>query len=487
MTIETGMKIIVNGKTLDVAPGHGETLYELLNGLGYRFHAPCGGGGRCGKCRVTIANAGEPAGEDANLLDAASLEKGVRLACATAIFDGMEIRFEPAGDRLAHIVTEGSSVQYDFAPPVQAKEVALTPPQLSDQTADLERLSAALGQDALQVPRETLRELPGVLRQNGWKASAVLKGTRLLALNPKNLCGVAVDIGTTTLASYLLDLRTGAELAVASALNPQKVFGEDVISRCDHARSGGLDELQKLVVTEINRLVARMCAEARVDRRDVFHMTMAGNTVMMHLLAGIPPENIAQSPFVPAWTRAIDFSAAELGLSVHPSAAVTLLPCIAGYVGADIVADMLAAGMNERGETALLIDIGTNGEIALSAGGKLFACSTAAGPAFEGAHISCGMGGVSGAISQVRMDHGIRYRTIGGAAACGVCGSGLLDLIAGFLDAGAIDLAGRIDGKNAAPWVEIHEGKLAVEKASGIFITQRDIREVQLAKAAIAA
>ena len=335
--------------------------------------------------------------------------------------------------------------------------------------------------------RETLRELPGVLRQSGWKVSAALKGPKLLALNPKNLCGVAVDIGTTTLASYLLDLRTGAELAVASALNPQKIFGEDVIARCDHARSGGLDELQKLVVDEINRLVERMCAEVRVDRRDVFHMTMAGNTVMMHLLAGIPPENIAQSPFVPAWTGSIDFSAAELGLSVHPSAAVTLLPCIAGYVGADIVADMLAAGMSERGETALLIDIGTNGEIALSARGKLFACSTAAGPAFEGAHISCGMGGVSGAISQVRMDQGIHCRTIGGVAACGVCGSGLLDLIAGFLDAGAIDLAGRIDGKNAAPWVEIHEGKLAVDKAGGIFITQRDIREVQLAKAAIAA
>ena len=182
-----------------------------------------------------------------------------------------------------------------------------------------------------------------------------------------------------------------------------------------------------------------------MDREDIFHVTMAGNTVMMHLLAGISPENIAQSPFIPAWTRSFDFHALELGLEFNRSAVVSLLPCVAGYVGADTTAAMLAAGMREEGEPVLLIDIGTNGEIALSAGGRLFACSTAAGPAFEGAHISCGMGGVAGAISQVRMDGGIRYRTIGNAVASGICGSGLLDLVAGFLDVGAIDETGRID------------------------------------------
>ena len=481
------MKIIVNGRTLDVAAGQDGNLYELLNRLGFHLDAPCGGGGRCGKCRVTIVNGGQPTDGEIDLLDPGSIRDGIRLACATAVFDGMEVRFEQTDERLAHIVTAGNSVQYDFDPPVKEVGVELAPPQLSDQTADLERLCAALGVKTLQPARETLRALPGVLRQGGWKVSAVIRGGMLLDLNPKNLCGVAADVGTTTLATYLLDLRSGAELAVASSLNPQRKFGDDVISRCDYARSGGLDELQKLVAAEINRLVESMCAQARVNREDVFQVTAAGNTVMMHLLAGISPENIAQSPFIPAWTSSFDFQAVELGLELNRSAVVSLLPCVAGYVGADTTAAMLAAGMREDGDTVLLIDIGTNGEIALSASGRLFACSTAAGPAFEGAQISCGMGGVTGAISQVKMDRGIQYRTIGGAVASGICGSGLLDLIAGFLDVGAIDETGRIAAEGAPPGVEIVDGKLAVDKARGIFVTQRDVREVQLAKGAIAA
>ena len=467
--------------------GHDGNLYELMNRLGFHFDAPCGGGGRCGKCRVTIVNARQPTGEESDLLDPGSIRDGVRLACATAVFDGMEVRFEQSDERLAHIVTAGNSVQYDFDPAVKEVEVELAPPQLSDQTADLERLSAALDEKSLRLARETLRALPGVLRRGGWKVTAVIKGGTLLDLNPKNLCGVAVDVGTTTLASYLLDLRSGAELAVTSSLNPQKAFGDDVISRCDYARSGGLDELQKLVAGEINRLVESLCAQARVNREDIFQVTAAGNTVMMHLLAGISPENIAQSPFIPAWTHSVDFQAAELGLALNRSAVVSLLPCVAGYVGADTSAAMLAAGMREDGDTVLLIDIGTNGEIALSANGRLFACSTAAGPAFEGAHISCGMGGVTGAISQVKVDGGIKYRTIGNTVAAGICGSGLLDLIAGFLDVGAIDETGRINADGAPPWVEIVDGKLAVDRVRGIFVTQRDVREVQLAKGAIAA
>jgi uncharacterized 2Fe-2S/4Fe-4S cluster protein (DUF4445 family) len=481
------MRIIINGRTHDVTAGQDENLFELMNRMGFRLDAPCGGGGRCGKCRVTIVNAGRPTQEEIESIDPESIREGIRLACATAVYDGIDVRFEPPSERLAHIATAGDSVQYDFDPAVKEVEVTLSPPQLSDQTADLERLCAALGVKTLRPAREALRALPGALRQGGWKPSAVIREDMLLGLNPKKLCGVAVDVGTTTLACYLLDLRGGIDLAVASALNPQRAFGDDVISRCDYARSGGLDELQKLVSAEINRLVGSMCAQAGVDREDVFQMTVAGNTVMMHLLAGISPENIAQSPFIPAWTHSVDFRAAELGLKLNRSAVVSLLPCIAGYVGADTAAAMLAAGMREGGEPVLLIDIGTNGEIALSANGRLFACSTAAGPAFEGAHISCGMGGVGGAISQVKVDGGIRYRTIGNAVAVGICGSGLLDLVAGFLDVGAIDETGRIDADKVPPWMEIVEGKLAVDKARGIFVTQRDVREVQLAKGAIAA
>jgi uncharacterized 2Fe-2S/4Fe-4S cluster protein (DUF4445 family) len=481
------MKITLNGKVIDETAKPGESLHDMLARLGFSLNAPCGGNGRCGKCRVLISNAKQPTETDLKLIDAEDLSAGFRLACATEPFEGMDVRFEQAGDKPAHIATEGKSVKYEFSPQVSIKHVTLAEPELSDQGADIERLENALGFGSLDVSRGLLMQLPAALRQGGWKASAVLKGSRLLGLNPSGLYGVAVDIGTTTLACYLMDLITGAELAVASSLNPQKAWGDDVISRCDAARSGSLEELQKAVALEIDGLIGGMCAKAAISRSDIFQAVIAGNTVMLHLFAGISPENIALSPFIPAFSCAVDFSARELGLNFNPEAVVTLLPGVAAYVGADTVAGMLAAGMNEACEPSLLIDIGTNGEIALSAGGKLYACSTAAGPAFEGAHISSGMGGIAGAINKVTFTDGIRFSTIGNAPVRGVCGSGLLDLVAGFLDCGAIDETGRIDPDSAPSWVEIEDNKLAVCKEAGIWLTGRDVREVQLAKGAIAA
>ena len=481
------MRITVNGTPVEVNHIPGDNLYELLTKSGYRINAPCGGGGRCGKCRVTIENPDEPTEEDARLLDEATLEMGIRLACATVVSEGMSVGFELQNEKLAHIVTEGKSIQYAFNPAIREYRVKLSPPELSSQSADFERVKATIGMGNLIIGRRLLKELPFVLRANGWEIDVVTYGDRLLGFNPHGLYGVAVDIGTTTLATYLMDLRTGAELAVASSLNPQKPYGDDVISRSDYARSGGLDVLQQIVAAEINRLVVELCAQANINSRDIYLMTLAGNTVMMHLFAGVSPENIALSPFIPAWTGSMDFCAAELGLELNPEAVATVLPCVAGYVGADTVAAMLAAGVREDGDTTLLIDIGTNGEIALSASGRLFACSTAAGPAFEGAHISSGMGGVSGAINKAKVDSQVRYSTIGNTQAKGICGSGLLDLISGFLENGAIDDTGRIDPDSAPDWLQISDSGLPVDSDKGIFITKRDIREVQLAKGAIAA
>lgn len=482
------MTITLNGKSIEVMAEQDENLYELLTRLGYRLNAPCGGGGRCGKCRVTIDNAHSPTDGDRKLIGVDDLFAGVRLACCTEPFEGMAVRFEQANERLAHIATEGKSVKYDFMPQVKVKNVVLAAPELSDQTADLERLSAALGLERLEMPRELLNTLPALLRQGNWKITVVVKGSQLLDVNPAAVYGVAVDIGTTTLACYLINLITGEEAAVASALNPQKAWGDDVITRADYASSGGLDELQASVSREIDSLIDRMCKQAQVDKKNIYQVVLAGNTVMMHLFAGVTPQHIAQSPFVPAFTSALSFPASLLGLSLHPAAMATLLPCVAGYVGADTVAGMLAVGMREDSETMLLIDIGTNGEIALSANGRLYACSTAAGPAFEGAHISSGMGGVAGAINKASIgENGIRFSTIGNAPVRGVCGSGLLDLIAGLLDAGVIEDTGRIDADSAPSWLTISEGRIAVNSDNGIYLTGRDIREVQLAKGAIAA
>ena len=481
------MTIKLNGKAVEAGAKTDETLYELMTGLGYRLNAPCGGGGRCGKCRVRIANAGQATEGDSRLISKEDLADGVRLACCTKPFDGMEVSFEQTGERAAHIATEGRAVQYPFSPVVSAINVRLIAPRLDDQIDDLERLAGALGMERLDAHREALRKLPSCLRENGWNVTALLSGSRLLDVNPARVLGVAVDIGTTTLASYLLDLETGVELAVASALNPQKAWGDDVITRADAARSGNLDALQAAVAGEIDGLIARMCNEAGTDRSSVYHVTLAGNTVMMHLFAGVSPENIAQSPFIPAFTSAVNISASELGIHVNPAAVLTLLPCVAGYVGADTVAGLLAVGMREDSEPMLLIDIGTNGEIALSAGGRLFACSTAAGPAFEGAHISAGMGGVAGAINKAVVEGGIRFTTIGNGPARGICGSGLLDLVAGLIDTGAIEDTGRIDEDAVPAWLPMEDGKVVVDRAAGICLTGRDIREVQLAKGAIAA
>lgn len=258
------MKIWVDGRGTEADARPGESLLAFLSRMGCRLNAPCGGNGRCGKCKVRVENAGDPSKAEAIHLTAEEIAEGIRLACRTMPFEGMRIHIGEAGERPAHILTEGGSAQYPFRPQVAAKELKLEAPSLQDQSADLERVSIALEADRLGASRGVLRQLPGELRRNDWKTSAVLMGGRLLGLNPKGLYGVAVDIGTTTLACYLLDLQSGRELAVASALNPQRAHGDDVVTRCGYASAGGLDDLQKAVASEIDCLIGRVCAQAGV-------------------------------------------------------------------------------------------------------------------------------------------------------------------------------------------------------------------------------
>ena len=481
------MQITVNGKPLVVSDSK-KNLHTLLAEGGIRLNAPCGGNGRCGKCRVRIANAPEPTAAERAMLAAEELAQGIRLACHTRPSDGMAVTLEQQNDRAARIATEGNAVEYPLAPQVAVRTVTLPAPSLQDQRSDLVRLTEALGVAELTASPEALNALAAGLRAGSWTVTVALRGGTLLDVNPTRVLGVAVDIGTTTLAAYLVDLQTGEELAVASSLNPQKPWGDDVISRCDAAAGGALAALQAAVAGEVDALVGRLCGQAHAARHEVYHMTVAGNTVMLHLFAGVSPANIAQSPFVPVWTGALDLNAAAVGLTLHRMAQVSLLPAVAGYVGADTVAAMLATGMKEDGPATLMIDIGTNGEIALAAGSALYACSTAAGPAFEGAHISAGMGGVAGAINRVEVaGDTLRYDTIGNEPARGICGSGLLDMVACLLGAGAIDDTGRIDGDGAPQWLAAQDDKVALDRPAGIFLTGRDVREVQLAKGAIAA
>ena len=374
--------------------------------------------------------------------------------------------------------------------------------------------SAALRNDALQnrsavcVPLDLLRELPARLRQTNFCGTAVLAAGRLLDFQPGDTTAacyaVATDVGTTTLVSALLDMATGEELAVAAQLNPQTRYGDDVLSRIVFARDNphGLAQLQQCVVAAIDQLIGQLCSQAGLRRSDIYQLTFSGNTTMEHLLCAIDPQHLAVVPFVPVLGPALELAAAELGFSVHPRARAYLMPVIGGFVGGDTVAGILATGLASAERPTLLVDIGTNGEIVLCAGGKLWAASTAAGPAFEGARISRGMRGSIGAIEKVVFDGRLRINVIGNVRPTGLCGSGLIDAAAELLRHGLLapsgkllprrrlpadvpaDLARRIVERDGQPAFILASEE---ETADGqpILLTQHDIRQLQLATGAI--
>ncbi|HHX43075.1 MAG TPA: ATP-binding protein, partial [Chloroflexi bacterium] len=320
------------------------------------------------------------------------------------------------------------------------------------------------------------------------------------------LLGIAFDIGTTTVVGYLADLDTGEQLAVASLLNPQTRYGADVVSRIDYAGrdAEALATLQREIAGALSAIMATTTAQVGAATDDIVAVTVVGNTTMQHLFLGVSPTALAQSPYIPAVTGAVCLSAEALGLAAYPDAPVWALPSIAGWVGADTVAVLLASGAHRQDELALVIDIGTNGEMAMGSRGRMVSCSTAAGPAFEGAHLSCGMRAADGAIDSVRIDGAVEWHTIGESAPRGVCGSGLVDLVAAMLRSGLIDATGMMQPREAL--VAMGQAALAeritqsgrqraftlatVEEGAGgrpVVVSQRDVRELQLAKGAIRA
>jgi uncharacterized 2Fe-2S/4Fe-4S cluster protein (DUF4445 family) len=314
---------------------------------------------------------------------------------------------------------------------------------------------------------------------------------------------VAFDIGTTTVVGTLLDLHSGAECAIVSRMNPQVGFGDDVLSRISHAGGSaeGLADLRDAVVGEVNAMLASLCSSAGVAREQVYEAVFSGNTTMQHLLCGIDPMQLGQAPFAPVFARGLLLAASELGIAIHPRGAAYVFPVIGGFVGGDTVAGMLATQLISGEGPTLMVDIGTNGEIVLAHNGAIQAASTAAGPAFEGARISCGMRATRGAIEKVIVDGDVRCSVIDDAPPVGLCGSGLIDLVAQLLDAGIVLSDGRLLPPEALP-EQIPEGVrrrvrrnaadevefvLAEDEARAVTLNQRDVRELQLATGAIRA
>jgi uncharacterized 2Fe-2S/4Fe-4S cluster protein (DUF4445 family) len=423
---------------------------------------------------------------------------------------------------IAQVLTTAVERAVTLEPAVRRLPLHLPAPSTSDERSDLRRLLDALREqhgipiEVEQVPLGVIRQLPQVLREAEFCPFAVLfhdpehpSETRLLAVQPDDtipLLGMAFDIGTTTLVGYLIDLQSGKELSHAARLNPQVQYGDDVVSRLTYVyhEPSGLRTLQHAVVRGMNEIIAEACQTAGVDPHHIFEVVAVGNTTMLHFLLGVNTNSIAVAPYVPVFTDLLSVEARQIGLRVNPSALLTTLPCVAGYVGADTVAVALTHLHQPDGETVLALDIGTNGEVVLRHGGKYYCTSAAAGPAFEGGRIYQGIRAETGAVSQISVqsngeNHWLHVTTIGGGLPKGICGSGLIDAAACLLDIGAVNEAGRMNNDDGGVWWSSHLTMLCEQKAfqlvvpeasgtpEGVILTQKDVRELQLAKGSIRA
>ncbi len=507
--MKTRIKFVTStGRVTEVLVDQGTSLLEAASLAGVAVEGNCGGKGSCGKCKVRLADAGAAAPTDTErkFLADRELENGWVLACQRKAAENTLVEVPEQSDAFSRKIslTEDEG-ELEAEPSVKMIELTLERPTVEDQTPDLERLLDRLPGDEIRLSRRLLPDLPQKLRRERFGVTAVLAGNKLIAVEPGHrahrLFGIAFDIGTTTIMGSLHDLNSGKALAVGAATNPQNIYGADVISRITYASSNeqGLEKLQLKVMEALNGIVTNLAREAGIEPHEIYEATAVGNTTMSHLFLGVDPTYLAPAPFIPAYRRPPAVEAAEIGLAINPRAQVVVLPNIAGYVGSDTVGVMLAAGLEQRGDCCVVIDIGTNGELALATGARLLTCSTAAGPAFEGAQIKYGMRAADGAIEAVRIDGGeVVLEVIGGAAPRGICGSGLIDAAAALLDAGVIEPGGRlVDPENAGAQLppqlrsRLRRGKggfefvLTGKGEKEIPLTQPDLRELQLAKGAI--
>jgi uncharacterized 2Fe-2S/4Fe-4S cluster protein (DUF4445 family) len=482
-----------------------ESLLACARRLGVGVNSICGGKGTCHTCRVQVVSGtvSKPTRNEREAFTPQELKHGWRLACQSHSTSSIRLSL-PAESMTTpqRVQVEGMDVRVVPEPAVRSYSVRLSAPSLKFPQADADRLLKELNRQhklrCTKIDIGALRAIPDQLRSWKWKGQAIVhKGDVIAFLHPESRqLGLAIDLGTTKIAGYLVDLSNGRTLAAKGVVNPQTSYGEDVISRINRVVKTADDavQLQKLAVDAINELCADLCAEARAQPEEVVDSVVVGNTAMHHLFLRLPVRQLALSPFVPAISRALEVRAGELGLNIGPGAYVYLMPNIAGFVGADHVSVLLASDAWQAKETAVAVDIGTNTEISLICKGRIVATSCASGPAFEGGHIRHGMRAGAGAIERLRIDDcKIQYQTIDGAPPVGICGSGILDAVAQLYLSEVINEGGRI--MDNQPRVRSYKGQrefllVSKEERKGkpaITITQHDVRELQLAKAAIRA
>jgi uncharacterized 2Fe-2S/4Fe-4S cluster protein (DUF4445 family) len=461
----------------------GETILDAAQRAGVMLTSICGGSGSCGRCVIRLMSGQVSLPNITEELELGSEEAaaGWRLACQTEILGEARVHIPPESLVTAQrMQTEGQALSIDLDPAVRAFPVNLTPPTLDDLRSDAKRLRDALNSPNLVFPATVLRRLSNDLRAFNFQANVFMRGSSVVNVRPalSQPLGLAVDIGTTKLAAYLVDLSSGETLASEGAMNPQIAFGEDVMSRIGHAifHPGGAEQLRSAIVKTLNELARDLCTRVKRQAEDIADAVIVGNTAMHHLFLGLPVKQLGMAPYIAAESAALDLPAYDLGLDIAPGAYVHLLPNIAGFVGSDHVAMLLASGLPERKGIVLGMDIGTNTEISLVARGRHLSCSAASGPAFEGAHIQFGMRAAPGAIEGVAFQGDkVLIKTVEDMPPVGLCGSGILDLVAQMRRGGVINSRGAMNGASGNPRVRngAHGGEfvVAVTEDGGTEIT----------------
>lgn len=516
----------------------GTLLTEAAQQVGVEIAQPCGGQGRCGRCMVRVTG-GNVRRRSTLRLSSKDIAQGFALACQSVIESDVVIAVPPqekverrlSTDRTVAKVTVPAGYDYLRDQVIRRANLNLQPPSMNDQIDDWSRLQAALRKEPSLIPTGSdnseigqlppglgislplMRGIGQILRDADWRVSAVLEVNsqqdnqpavaRLIDLQPGHvaedapLWAVAIDIGTTTVTTWLVDLKQGEVIAQAAEYNGQISRGEDVISRIIYAsKNGGSDEMRRLILKTINALVERVCKRAKCESERIMKATLAGNSTMMHLLLGLPAESIRLMPFVTTVNSPPTLRAEDIGLAIHPEATVDCLPGVASYVGADISAGVLSSGMDDIQKVSLFLDIGTNGETVLGSHDWLVTCACSAGPAFEGAGVLHGMRATRGAIEEVWINgqsHEPNFRVIGDGKPRGLCGSGLISLLAELFITGLLDKAGNFNSSLSTKRIRRGEHGLeyviawSEETRSGkdIVITHVDVDNLLRAKAAI--
>jgi uncharacterized 2Fe-2S/4Fe-4S cluster protein (DUF4445 family) len=506
-TVDSGTDT-ATARAVRVPPG--VTVFDSASWNGIAIDSTCGGHGTCHKCKVRIDEVTPVTRHDRRTFSADQLDAGWRLACLVQATRDLAVEVPPLTTR-PKAATVGVGRQVILRPAVQKRYVELVEPSLADQRTDLRRLLDAIEDLEPVADLHLLRRLPAILRAADFKVTAVVVDEDLIDVEPGDTTGeryaIAFDLGTTTVVATLLDLGTGTPVAVASMLNRQQPFGADVISRISATMldDRALGRMQRAAAETLTQLSEQVCAEGGVAPEHVYEVAIAGNATMTAIALGIDPEPLGVAPFVMSAAQPPTVLAADVGLALHPRARAFFFPALGAYVGGDIVAGMLATGMDRDKRTRLFIDVGTNCEIVLSNGDTVVSTAAPAGPAFEGGAIRCGMRAADGAIEVVRLSDGedpVQLQVIGDVEPKGLCGSGLVDAVSELVRVGLLDASGRFVPEEAAATIApdladrltmidkervfvLHRTTPDADPAESVVLSQRDVRELQFAKAAI--